>query len=323
MSPLLRRQRTAQAEPAETLVMTEMTEMTETDPWGPAPVIEVRSLVKSYGEGEGAVHALSGPVDPVTGHRAGIDLTVMQGDLVAIMGSSGSGKSTLMNIVGCLDVPTSGRYLLDGIDVGGLDESQLSLVRNRKIGFIFQSFNLVPRTNALAQVELPLAYAGVKSAERRRRAVAALSVVGLGDRLNHRPNELSGGQQQRVAVARALVTSPAMLLADEPTGNLDSRSTDEVLGIVDRLNATGRTVVLITHEDEVARHAKRVIRLVDGQVVDDVRQAPVDGPPPALRDPEAFTIAHHTTQQAARRATQPDAAWQAALPDTALGGMQR
>jgi putative ABC transport system ATP-binding protein len=228
-----------------------------------------------------------------------------------------------MNIVGCLDVPTSGRYLLDGIDVGGLDESQLSLVRNRKIGFIFQSFNLVPRTNALAQVELPLAYAGVKSDERRRRAVAALSVVGLGDRLNHRPNELSGGQQQRVAVARALVTSPAMLLADEPTGNLDSRSTDEVLGIVDRLNATGRTVVLITHEDEVARHAKRVIRLVDGQVVDDVRQAPVDGPPPALRDPEAFTIAHHTTQQAARRATQPDAAWQAALPDTALGGMQR
>ncbi|MGW3622210.1 ABC transporter ATP-binding protein [Streptomyces sp. NPDC000880] len=303
MSPLLPRRRTTE------------TELAEVGPWGPAPVIEVRSLVKSYGEGEGAVHALSGPVDPVTGERAGVDLTVMQGDLVAVMGSSGSGKSTLMNIVGCLDVPTSGRYLLDGIDVGGLDEGQLSLVRNRKIGFVFQSFNLVPRTTALAQVELPLAYAGVKAAERRRRAVAALTVVGLGDRLDHRPNQLSGGQQQRVAVARALVTSPAMLLADEPTGNLDSRSTDEVLGIIDRLNATGRTVVLITHEDEVARHAKRVIRLVDGQVVGDVRQAPVEGPPPALRDPDAFAEAQYTTQQSARPAAQ-----QAALLGTAPWG---
>jgi putative ABC transport system ATP-binding protein len=193
-----------------------------------------------------------------------------------------------MNILGCLDVPTSGRYLLDGTDVGHLDESQLALVRNRKIGFVFQSFNLVPRTPALAQVELPLAYAGVRSAERRRRAMAALELVGLADRMEHRPNELSGGQQQRVAVARALVTAPAMLLADEPTGNLDSHSTEEVLSIVDRLNASGRTVVLITHEDEVARHAKRVVRLVDGQVVADVRQAPVGGPPPALRDPGAF-----------------------------------
>jgi putative ABC transport system ATP-binding protein len=194
-----------------------------------------------------------------------VDLLVEQGDMVAVMGSSGSGKSTLMNILGCLDVPTSGRYLLDGIDVGGLDEHQLSLVRNRKIGFVFQSFNLVPRTPALAQ-------------------------VGLADRVDHRPNELSGGQQQRVAVARALVTAPAMLLADEPTGNLDSQSTAEVLAIIDRLNASGRTVVLITHEDEVARHAKRVVRLVDGRVVSDVRQAPVDGPPPALRDPGAFTL---------------------------------
>ncbi|MGW2813736.1 ABC transporter ATP-binding protein [Streptomyces sp. NPDC001415] len=253
-------------------------------PWAPAPVIEVRSLIKTYGHGDAAVHALSGPLDPVSGRALGVELVVQQGDFVAVMGSSGSGKSTLMNILGCLDVPTSGRYLLDGIHVGGLDERQLSLVRNRKIGFVFQSFNLVPRTPALAQVELPLAYAGVKPAERRRRAEAALTLVGLADRMDHRPNELSGGQQQRVAVARALVTSPAMLLADEPTGNLDSHSTEEVLAVVDRLNAAGRTVVLITHEDEVARHAKRVVRLVDGRIVDDVRQAPVDGPPPALRE---------------------------------------
>ncbi|MEV0415203.1 ABC transporter ATP-binding protein [Streptomyces sp. NPDC050448] len=246
------------------------------------PVIEVRALLKTYGQGDAAVRALGGPRDPATGRQPGVELTVEQGDFVAVMGSSGSGKSTLMNILGCLDVPTSGRYLLDGIDVGGLDEHQLSLVRNRKIGFVFQSFNLVPRTSAVAQVELPLAYAGVKAAERRRRAEAALTLVGLADRLDHRPNELSGGQQQRVAVARALVTAPAMLLADEPTGNLDSHSTEEVLALVDRLNASGRTVVLITHEDEVARHAKRVLRLVDGQIVEDVRQAPVEGPPPAM-----------------------------------------
>ncbi|MFB6889147.1 ABC transporter ATP-binding protein [Kitasatospora sp. NPDC056327] len=251
-------------------------------PGAPAPVIRIRRLTKSYGRGDAAVHALRGPDDPVTGTPLGVDLDVERGDYVAVMGSSGSGKSTLMNILGCLDVPTSGRYLLDGTDVGHLDERQLALVRNRRIGFVFQSFNLVPRTTALAQVELPLAYAGVRAAERRRRALAALSVVGLAERAGHRPNELSGGQQQRVAVARALVTAPAMLLADEPTGNLDSRSTEEVLGLVDGLNATGRTVVLITHEDEVARHAKRVLRLVDGAVVADVRQAPVDGPPPAL-----------------------------------------
>jgi putative ABC transport system ATP-binding protein len=255
------------------------------------PVIAVRRLVKSYGFGDAAVHALRGPEDH-EGTPQGVDLTISEGDFVAIMGSSGSGKSTLMNILGCLDVPTSGRYLLDGIDVGYLDEHQLSLVRNRKIGFIFQSFNLVPRTTAVAQVELPLAYAGVKAAERRRRAMAALTLVGLADRADHRPNELSGGQQQRVAVARALVTGPAMLLADEPTGNLDSRSTDDVLAIVDRLNAAGRTVVLITHEDEVARHAKRVVRLVDGQIYEDIRQAPVHGQPPALLDPVDF--AAHT-----------------------------
>jgi putative ABC transport system ATP-binding protein len=254
---------------------------------GPIPILAVRRLVKTYGHGDATVHALSGPYD-AEGREQGIDLTIHQGDFVAIMGSSGSGKSTLMNILGCLDAPTSGRYLLDGIDVGHLDEGQLSLVRNRKIGFIFQSFNLVPRTTALAQVELPLAYAGVKAAERRRRALAALTLVGLADRADHRPNELSGGQQQRVAVARALVTAPAMLLADEPTGNLDSRSTDDVLAIVDRLNASGRTIVLITHEDEVARHAKRVVRLVDGRILSDQRQAPLLGPPPALLDPTGF-----------------------------------
>jgi len=284
---------------------------TQDSPWGPAPVIDVRALHKTYGHGDATVRALGGPPDPETGQAPGVDLVVEQGDLVAVMGSSGSGKSTLMNILGCLDVPTSGRYLLDGIDVGGLDEHQLSLVRNRKIGFVFQSFNLVPRTPALAQVELPLAYAGVKSAERRRRALAALSLVGLDDRVAHRPNELSGGQQQRVAVARALVTAPAMLLADEPTGNLDSRSTEDVLAVIDRLNAAGRTVVLITHEDEVARHAKRVIRLVDGQIVQDLRQAPVDGPPPALSDPAYFAAHAPRTAQAQAQAHAPA---QAQLP---------
>ncbi|MEU9129283.1 ABC transporter ATP-binding protein [Kitasatospora sp. NPDC048540] len=246
------------------------------------PVIQIRQVIKSYGHGDAVVHALRGPSAPGGGEPLGVSLDIAEGDYVAVMGSSGSGKSTLMNILGCLDVPTSGRYLLDGIDVGHLDEGQLSLVRNRKIGFVFQSFNLVPRTTALAQVELPLAYAGVRAAERRRRALAALSLVGLAERAGHKPNQLSGGQQQRVAVARALVTAPAMLLADEPTGNLDSHSTEEVLSIIDGLNAAGRTVVLITHEDEVARHAKRVIRLMDGAIVSDVRQAEVDGPPPAL-----------------------------------------
>jgi putative ABC transport system ATP-binding protein len=257
----------------------------------PVPVVQLRRVVKTYGLGDAVVHALTGPLDPATGAGRGLDLTIDVGDFVAIMGSSGSGKSTVMNIIGCLDTPTSGRYLLDGLDVGGMDEQQLSLVRNRKIGFIFQSFNLVPRMSALDQVELPLAYAGVRPEQRRRRALAALGLVGMLDRADHRPNELSGGQQQRVAVARALVMTPAMLLADEPTGNLDSRSTDELLAIVDRLNAARRTVVLITHEDEVARHAKRVVRLVDGRIVSDVRQAAREGLPPALADPD---FAAHT-----------------------------
>ena len=220
-----------------------------------SPVIEVRDLRKTYGSGDTAVHALRG-----------LDLTVQKGEYIAIMGASGSGKSTLLNILGCLDVATSGQYLLDGIDTGEFDEEQLSLLRNRKIGFVFQSFNLVPRTTALANVELPLVYAGVRRAQRRERALAALDLVGLKDRTHHRPNELSGGQQQRVAIARALVTSPAIVLADEPTGNLDTESSREVLGILDRLNASGRTVVLITHEDEVASHAMRTVRVVDGKV---------------------------------------------------------
>jgi putative ABC transport system ATP-binding protein len=232
------------------------------------PVLEVRDLTKVYGTGEATVHAL-----------AGVSLVVERGDHVAIMGSSGSGKSTLMNILGALDVPSAGTYLLDGVDVSGLVDRQLALARNRLIGFVFQAFNLIPRTTAVANVELPLAYAGVKPKERRRRALAALDVVGLADRAGHEPNQLSGGQQQRVAVARALVTEPALLLADEPTGNLDSRSTADVLDVFDRLSTSGRTIVLITHEPEVGDRAKRLIRLVDGRIVEDTRQSPLHRPP--------------------------------------------
>jgi putative ABC transport system ATP-binding protein len=237
-----------------------------------APVISVHDVSKTYNIGEIAVHALRG-----------VSLQIERGDLVAIMGSSGSGKSTLMNILGCLDIPTSGRYEIDGVDVSHMDEDDLSDLRNRKIGFIFQSFNLVPRTSALANVELPLAYAGLKGAERRRAAERALSSVAMKNRLHHQSSELSGGQQQRVAIARAIVTNPSLILADEPTGNLDSHSTEDVLAIFTRLNEEGRTVVLITHEPDVAQQSKRVIRLSDGEVLEDHRSLGVHDTPPPFR----------------------------------------
>jgi len=224
------------------------------------PVLDLVDIRKIYGAGDAEVRALDG-----------VSLTVNTGDFVAIMGASGSGKSTLMNIIGALDVATTGEYHLDGIDINSLDEDALSIVRNRKIGFIFQSFNLIPRTSALANVELPLAYRGVRRGERRERAQAALAAVGLADRMHHRPNELSGGQQQRVAVARALVAQPSLLLADEPTGNLDSHATADVLSLLDAMHAEGRTIVMITHEDDVAAHAQRVVTLRDGRVSDDRR----------------------------------------------------
>jgi putative ABC transport system ATP-binding protein len=202
----------------------------------------------------------------------GVSLRIEPGEYVAIMGSSGSGKSTLMNILGCLDAPTAGRYVLDGTDVRDIGEDDLADLRNLKIGFIFQSFNLIPRTSALANVELPLTYAGVTRAERRRRAVEALTAVGMADRMGHQPSELSGGQQQRVAVARAIVTNPSLILADEPTGALDSHSTADVLRIFDNLNRQGRTVVLITHESEVAAHTRRTVRLADGRITEDRRK---------------------------------------------------
>jgi len=224
-------------------------------------MITLEGVTKTYRMGKLEVAALQG-----------VDLHVGRGEFVAIMGASGSGKSTLMNIVGCLDVPTGGRYLLDGTDVAKFDDDQLAVIRNRKIGFVFQSFNLIPRTSALHNVEMPLVYAGERG--RTERAREALGSVGLADRVHHQPTELSGGQQQRAAIARALVTNPAILLADEPTGNLDSVSSVEIMRLLANLNAEqGRTVVLITHEQDIARFAKRVVELRDGRIVRDERRA--------------------------------------------------
>jgi putative ABC transport system ATP-binding protein len=219
-------------------------------------MIQLENITKIYRMGKVEVRALHG-----------VDLAIGDGELVAIMGPSRSGKTTLMNILGCLDVPTSGRYLLDGTDIRRLSNTQLARIRSRKIGFIFQLFNLVPRTNALRNVELPLVYAGVPG--RRLRARRALEQVGLGDRGKHMPSELSGGQQQRVAIARALINDPSILLADEPTGNLDSTSSAEILKLLAGLNDTGRTVVIITHEEDVARFAKRIVRMRDGRIESD------------------------------------------------------
>jgi putative ABC transport system ATP-binding protein len=223
-------------------------------------MIEIEDITKVYRMGDEELRALDG-----------VSLRVDPGDWVAIMGPSGSGKSTLMNVIGCLDQPTSGSYKLDDQEVGRMNDEQLAAVRNRKVGFVFQTFNLLSRTSALQNVELPLTYAGVGVRDRRARAVAALERVGLGDRLNHRPNELSGGQQQRVAIARALINEPAIILADEPTGNLDSHAGAEIMEIFHQLHAQGMTIVMVTHDPNLGSQCERIVRILDGQITSDER----------------------------------------------------
>jgi len=220
--------------------------------------IVCRDVTKVYTMGTVEVHALRG-----------VSFEIGRGEYVAIMGPSGSGKSTMMNLIGCLDRPTSGTYVLDGITVGSLEDNALAAIRLKKLGFVFQGFNLLNRTDALRNVALPLFYAGVPTRERNAAALARLTEVGLGDRAHHKPNELSGGEQQRVAIARALVNDPAVLLADEPTGNLDSQTSEEIMALFSQLNETGRTVIMVTHDADVARHARRIIRLKDGLIVAD------------------------------------------------------
>jgi len=227
------------------------------------PTLVIDQLVKTYVLGSTEVRALRG-----------VSLRIRRNEYVAIMGPSGSGKSTLMNMIGCLDTPTSGSYLLEGQKVSEMSDRQLAEVRNTRIGFVFQTFNLLPRATVLANVELPLVYGGVSRAQRRRRAMEAIASVGLAERAAHKPNELSGGQRQRVAIARALVTRPSILLADEPTGNLDSATGEEIMRIFDALHAAGQTIILVTHEDAIAAHAERVIRLMDGVIERDERRSP-------------------------------------------------
>src|SRR5699024_7943909 len=223
------------------------------------PIIEAQDLTKIYKMGNQEVRALNG-----------VSFDILENEYIAIMGPSGSGKSTMMNLVGCLDTPTSGEYILNNQDVSKLDDAELAEVRNREIGFVFQTFNLLPRRDCMSNVELPLIYAGIKTDERHNRSKKTLERVGLGDRIDHKPNELSGGQRQRVAIARALVNNPSILLADEPTGNLDSTTGDEIMMLFEELYRAGKTMLLVTHEDDIAEHARRIIRLRDGEIERDV-----------------------------------------------------